>query len=74
MAHMQYHLRTLQIEFSCKIFQSVLHLDWVIMLTNKSGRLVPSMPLASMKKMLANIHVVQIQYIICEYVMLPATL
>ena len=25
-------------------------------------------------KMLANIHVAQIQYIICEYVILPATL
>ena len=41
MAHMQYHLGALQIEFSCKIFQSALHLNWVIMLTNKSGRLVP---------------------------------
>ena len=37
MAHMQYHLRAPQTEFSCKIFQSALHLDWVIMLTNKSG-------------------------------------
>ena len=73
MAHLQYHLRTLQIEFSCKIFRSGLHLDWVIMLTNKSGRLATVMPLTSMK-MLANIHVAQIQYIICEYVILPATL
>ena len=45
----------------------------MIMLTNKSGRLVPIMPLTSMK-MLANIHVAQIQYIICEYVILPASL
>ena len=49
MARMQYHLRAPQIEFSCKIFQSTLHLDWVIMLMNKSGRLVPIMPLKSMK-------------------------
>ena len=73
MAHLQYHLWVLQTEFSCNIFQSALHLDWVIMLTNKSGRLVPIMPLTSMK-MLANIYVAQTQYIICEYVRLPATL
>ena len=73
MAHMQYHLRAQQIEFFCKIFQSALHPDYMIMLTNKYGRLVPIMPLTSMK-MLANIHVAQIQYIICEYVILPASL
>ena len=43
-AHVQYHLSALQIEFSSKIFQS------------------------------ANIYVAQIQYIICEYVILPVTL
>ena len=48
MAHKQYVLRALQIEFSCKIFQSVL-LDRVIMLTNKSGRLGLIMPLTDMK-------------------------
>ena len=49
MTHIQYHLRVPQIVFSCKIFQSALHVDWGIMLTNKSGRLVPIMPLRSMK-------------------------
>ena len=44
MAHVQYHLSALQIEFSGKIFQSALHLDQVITLTNKCGRLVPIMP------------------------------
>ena len=37
MAHMQYHLRALQIEISCKICQSAFNLYWVIMLKNMSG-------------------------------------
>ena len=37
MTHVQYHLRGQQIEFNGKFWESALHPNWMIMLTNLSN-------------------------------------